>query len=336
MNDKLGFQALLEGFFLQWLIAGRGVSQRTIESYRDAFMLLLGWFGAERGIKADSLTMDDITMDNIESFLVYLDTGRGNIPKTVNCRLATIRSFCRYVSYKDPLRLHEMSKILSIPQRTETQVELSYLTATEVRWLVDACDKTRPQGRETQLLMKLLYNSGARISEALALKAADITFDDDGSCRVLFFGKGRKERILPLWPETAMALKAHIEEHRIPEDGYLFSGRNVKRLTRSGARSRIEAAVVRATLKHPSLAKKRISPHTFRHGTAAAMLASGIDISTIAIWLGHEVIQTTHRYVVADMKKKEAAISKVHPNWGNAPFERYKADPKALRFLRTL
>jgi site-specific recombinase XerD len=335
MNNGLGFQELLESYFLSWLI-GRGVSKRTIEAYRDTFRIFLRWICDEKRIKADAVTMDDFTMDNIEAFLIHLSNARANAPKTVNCRLAVIRSFCRYVSYKDPLSLNQMKKILSIPQRKEQRADLSFLKAKEVGWLIESCDKMTAKGRETRLLIRLLYNSGARISEAVALKASDIAFDGGDSCRVKIIGKGRKERTLPLWPETAKAIKAHIKENGIAEDGYLFAGRNVEHLTRSGARSRIDEMANRASAKHPTLAKKKITPHTFRHSSAMAMLASGIDISTIAIWLGHENIQTTHRYMVADMNLKEDAVSKVHPDWDCSPGVRYSADPKTLAFLMSL
>ena len=336
MSRGMGFQALLESFFLSWLIAGRDVSRRTVESYRDTFVILLRWFDKERSLRPDSLTMDDLTMDNIEAFLIHLDKCRANAPKTVNCRLAAIRSFCRYVSYKDPLRLEEMRKILSIPQRRESRPELSYLEAEEIGWLIDACDKTKAQGRETRLLIKLLYNSGARISEIITLKASDVVFEDRGSCKISIIGKGRKERTLPLWSETSRAIKTHLEEHGIAGNNHLFSGRNVEHLTRSGARSRIKEALRQASAKHPSLARKNITPHSFRHSTAMAMLAAGIDIATIAIWLGHEGIQTTHRYMIANMKLKEEAIQKVHPGWGEMTKGRYKADPQTIAFLMSL
>jgi len=336
MSKDVGFQELLEGFFLSWLIAGRGVSQRTIESYRDTFVMFLKWIDKEMGIKTDAVTMNDFTMDNIEYFLIYLGSVRANTPKTVNCRLAAIRSFSRYVSYKDPLRLNQMKKILSIPQRKEQRAEIFYLEAKEIGWLIDACDKKTVIGRETRLLLRLLYNTGARISEILMIKARDVAFDGGKACRAKITGKGRKERTLPLWPETAEAIRVHIKENGINNDSYLFSGRNVAHLTRSGARSRIDEAARRASEKHPSLARKKITPHTFRHSAAMSMLASGIDISTIAIWLGHESIQTTHRYMVADMKLKEDAISKIHPDWSGLSKGRYSADPKTLAFLLSL
>ena len=336
MTKNLGFQCLLEGFFLEWLIAGRGLSKRTVEGYRDSFILLLRWFRDDRSIPADKVGMDDLSMENIEAFLVYLTKVRGNAPKTANCRLAALRSFCRYVSYKDPLRLEEMRRILSIPQRKEMRPELTYLNATEVGWLVEACDKSTAKGRECRLLIELLYNTGARISELLALRAGNFAFGNDGSCRMSIIGKGRKERTLPLWPESAAAAKVHIDEHGLGANSYVFNGRNVKHLTRSGARTRIDEIVKRATAKHLSLCKTRITPHTFRHSTAMTMLAAGIDISTIAIWLGHEGIQATHRYMIADMKIKEDAISRIHQDWGDTVKRRYSADPKTLAFLRSL
>ena len=336
MSDTPKFQTLVEGYFLKWLITGRGVSQNTVEAYRDTFVLLLRWFKDDKHITAQSITMDDITMATIESFLIYLGQTRGNTAKTVNCRLAAIRSFCRYVSYKDPSRLDQMSKILSIPQRAQTRPELAYLEPKEIGWIIEACDTDTATGRETRLLVQLLYNSGARISEVLAIKTSDVTFDSGGSCRVTVTGKGRKQRTLPLWPETATAIRSHIDHTRIVDNGFLFPGRNVDHLTRSGARTRIDVAVTRASDKHPALATKRVTPHTFRHSTAMSMLACGIDISTIAIWLGHEGIQTTHHYMVADMGMKEAAISKIHHTWDTPHTTRYQATPKTLAFLMSL
>ena len=336
MSDMTSFQALVESYFLSWLITGRGVSRHTVEAYRDTFVLLLRWFKDDRHIAAESVTMEHITMTTIESFLVHLGQGRGNTAKTVNCRLAAIRSFCRYVSYKDPSRLDQMRKILSIPQRAQTLPELAYLEPKEIGWIIDACDKNTVIGRETRLLVQLLYNSGARISEVLAIKTSDVTFDSGGSCRVTVTGKGRKQRTLPLWPETATAIRSHIDHTRIVDNGFLFPGRNVEHLTRSGARTRIDVAVTKAADKHPTLATKKITPHTFRHSTAMSMLASGIDISTIAIWLGHEGIQTTHRYMVADMGMKEAAISKIHHTWDTPHAIRYQTTPKTLAFLMSL
>jgi site-specific recombinase XerD len=250
----------MEGYFLEWLIAGRGVSQRTVEAYRDTFVIFLRWLKDERGIRADLVSMGDFTMETIESFLVYLARHRNNKPKTVNCRLAAIRSFCQYASYKDPSRLEEIKRILAIPQRKETKAELSYLRPDEVGWLIDACDKKTAKGRETRLLIRLLYNSGARISETVSLKASDIAFDDNRACRVSILGKGRKERTLPLWPETARALKAHIDENGIADGDYLFAGRHVAHLTRSGARSRIDDASRRAFAKHPFACKEENHP----------------------------------------------------------------------------
>ena len=185
-------------------------------------------------------------------------------------------------------------------------------------------------------MVTLLFSTGARISELVCLKAGDFSISArKGQIRI--FGKGRKERTLPLWPEVAEEVEQFMSARRLGADDYLFGGRNVPHLTRSGARSRIDAIVKRAQAAHPSLRGKKITPHVFRHSTAMGMLESGVDISTIAIWLGHENIQTTHRYMVTDMNRKEEALRKVHAvDAERKPRARYRASDDVLDFLMSL
>ena len=329
------FLSLVEGFFVNWL-TGRSVSAKTVSSYRDAFTLFFRWMDEAHGMKPDAVTMKDFTMANMEFFLSWLVSTRGNGAKTVNCRLAAFRSFCKYASFRDPAHLNEYRKILAMPQHVERKPELSYLTAREIGWLVDACDASSRAGRETSLLIQLLYNSGARISEAIAIKFDDVVFEGSAKCRVRLVGKGRKERTLPLWKQTGDKIKAHIRENGLHERDYLFGGRNVEHLTRSGARSRLDSVMQAAKKKHPELSGKIANPHIFRHSTAMAMLGAGIDISTIAIWLGHETIQTTHKYMVADMSIKEAAIEKIRGDWQSGKPGRYKPSKGIMAFLESL
>lgn len=182
------------------------------------------------------------------------------------------------------------------------------------------------------------FNTGFRVTELVELRASSFDFAD-GSCRVTTIGKGRKERSVPLWPETSHAVSRYMDEAGIVADGYLFPGRNVGHLTRSGARSRLASAFARASLANPALARKRCTPHTLRHSTAMAMLAAGIDLSTIAIWLGHESISTTHKYMVADMEMKERALERAASKnpFGDAPrSKRYVPEPGLLAFLESL
>jgi len=336
MKRRSDFCGLVQGFFVDWLTAGRNVSPRTVSAYRDAFVLLIRWLSKSLALPADKLTLAHLTLPAVEGFLRYLAQERGNCAGTVNARLAAIKSFCRYASYRAPEAVGEFERIISIPKKKEAVHELAYLDAREVGWLVSACPAGTDAGRSTRLLIRLLYNSGARISELLALRAGDIEVADGGKCRISILGKGRKERCLPLWRETAEELAAMVSDKGLGPCDFVFSGRNVEHLTRSGARSRIDAAAKAARLRHPSLAGKAITPHVFRHSTAMAMLAAGVDIATIAIWLGHESIQTTHRYMVSDMKLKEEAIEKARLDWGAGRQARYKAGAEVLRFLESL
>lgn len=330
------FPELLEGFFLRWMDAGRHLSAQTIASYRDAFSLLLRWFRDERGIPASEVSMDDLTAENVEAFLLFLAQARGNSAQTANCRLAAIKAFCAYAAYRAPERLAEMRRISDIPRRKEKRREVGYLTREEVGWLLDACDPGSRGGRQDHLLLSILFSTGARVSEAIGLRMRSFE-PRDARLVVRILGKGRKERTLPVWPEVARELAGFAGERGLGPDDFVFAGRNVEHMTRSGARSRIDAVARRATASHPSLADKRITAHVFRHSCAMSMLESGVDLSTIAIWLGHESVQTTHRYMVADMARKEGALSKAHPSVDHdtSP-RRYRASGDVLDFLESL
>ena len=333
---KNDFPQLVEGFFLQWMDAGRHLSAQTIASYRDAFALLLRWFRDERGVPASAVGMDDFTAENVDAFLLFLQEERGNAAVTVNCRLAALKAFCSYAAYRAPERLAELKRVSGIPRRTEKRREVDYLTREEIGWLLASCDLGSDRGREDHLIISMLFSTGARISELVGMRIGD--FESRGGRHVVrILGKGRKERTLPMWPEVARELAAFAEERRLEEGDFVFAGRNVEHMTRSGARSRIDAVARRAAEAHPQLAGKRITAHVFRHSCAMNMLESGVDLSTIAIWLGHENVQTTHKYMVADMARKEDALAKVHPakDSGGMP-KRYKPNGDILDFLSSL
>lgn len=333
---KTDFATLLEGFFLQWMGAGRQLSKQTISSYRDTFSLFLRWMRDSNGVDAANMTMDEFNADRVEAFLLYLTEERGNSANTANCRLSALKAFCGYASYRAPDRIAQLKRIKDLPRRTEKRSEVTYLTREEYGWLCDACNGGDDRSVTSHLMMTLLFSTGARISELICFRVRDFSLSS-GKGQVRIFGKGRKERTLPLWPEVAEEVEQYISLKRLGANDHLFAGRNVSHLTRSGARSRIDAIVKRAQMDHPSLRSKQITPHVFRHSTAMGMLESGVDISTIAIWLGHENIQTTHRYMVTDMKRKEEALGKVHARGTDERLPtRYKASDDILEFLMSL
>ena len=332
------FQDMVESWFLSWLMGHRGVSQKTVESYRDAFRLLVGWLKEERGVDPGEISFEDVDHGAVVEFLDWLRDERGCSSKTVNCRLCAVKSFAGYVACECPERSAWAKGISSVKQRKEARPALDFLYPDEVRELADACDPETPEGRRDAMMVMLMFNTGFRVTETVELRASSFEFGD-GSSRVTTVGKGNKERSVPIWAETADAVVAYMEEAGVSGDGYLFPGRNVAHLTRSGARSRLEAVFARASASNPALAKKKCTPHTLRHSTAMAMLAAGVDLSTIAIWLGHESISTTHKYMIADMEMKERALDKVgskNPFGERSSPERYVPEPGLLAFLESL
>lgn len=327
--------SLVEGFFLGWLGRDRKASPNTVAAYRDAFRLFFAWLEADRGVAATDASVADVTAENVNAFLVSLEEDRGCSPATVNCRLTAFQSFARYAARQDLERLSQYGAIAEIPRRKQRRREVDYLTPEEVGWVLGCCEP----GSATELMVAMLYNTGARVSELVALTGDDVRVVPGGRCHVHFLGKGRKDRTLPMWEDTSRLLLEYMRANCVSGGDYVFAGRNVDHLTRSGARSRIDVAVAKAAAAHPELESKRVSPHTFRHACAMAMLYAGVDIATVAIWLGHESVNTTHKYVITNMAAKEEAIAKVRAAFGleeKARFIRYKAPADVLEFLNSL
>lgn len=329
------FQSLLRRFFLERLMNQQRVSPCTIESYRDTFRILLKYLYDTQGTKADALALEDLNANAVIDFLNYLEQHRKNDNSTINNRLAAIKSFMDYVTYECPEYLDIVRKVKLIPFRKVDRKEVSYLSKTELDALLAACKTSTSTGKRNYLMVLLLYNSGMRVSEMIILKGKDVVVTK-GHCHIHITGKGRKERTVPLWEVTRKQLIEYLKENRIQADDFLLTGRNVEHLTRSGVRYRLNSIVNRAVGDCPSLKNKVISAHTLRHSTAMSLLQSGIDISTIAIWLGHESIETTHRYMVADLNLKEIALKKMHEPESAPMNARFHPSEELLQFLDTL
>jgi site-specific recombinase XerD len=241
-----------------------------------------------------------------------------------------------YAAYECPEYLGIARKIKAIPFRHVEKKDICYLTKEEIDSLLHACETAIPEGRRDYLMLLLLYNSGMRISEMISLQGKDVIISGNGQSHLRIMGKGRKERTVPLWQTTTKCLVSYMHENGIQSGDYLLSGRNINHLTRSGARYRIDCIVKKASSNCPSLKNKSVTPHVFRHSTAMSLLQSGIDISTIAIWLGHESIETTHQYMVADIKLKEKALEKLHVPESSRMDQRYHATDEILQFLNSL
>ncbi len=329
---QIAFPALLQEFFQQRLIAQRGASTQTIASYRDTFELLLRYTEQSTGRSPTTLALDDLDAPRVLAFLDHLETERGNSPRTRNLRLTAIRSFMRYASLRDPTALAVAQRVLAIPTKRFDRPVLGFLSREEVEALLAAPDRTTWSGQRDAVLLATLYNTGARVSELTRLRVADVLLDRASALRL--HGKGRKERVVPLWKTTAAHLRAWLLRINRSPDAPLFPNRSGARLSRSGVEYRLEAALTTATQHCPSLAGRRILPHTLRHTTAMHLLQSGVDITVIALWLGHEDPATTHLYIEADLAMKEAALRRV-ADPTPAPL-RFRARDRLLTFLDAL
>lgn len=308
------FPVLLQRFF-EHLRSAQEVSPHTIAAYRDTFRLLLLFLARSRRKPVDRITFDDLDTDHVLGFLDYLEKDRGNLSRTRNARLSAIRAFVRFVlGQAAPEFVDQGQRILSIPCKRTAKSVLGFLTRQELQAILAACDLRVRSGRRDHLLFSLLYNSGARISEALR-----ITPDDLRSRVVRLHGKGRKERDIPLWPQTVRQLRQWCHENEVSPGGFVFSNRG-QPLSRRGAARRLTLTLQKAIIACPSLCKRKITLHTFRHTTAMHLLQAGVSLEIIALWLGHEQINTTHAYIEADLEVKRKTLDRLRaPNpWRHA------------------
>jgi integrase/recombinase XerD len=323
---------LLQIFFTDHLVAQRRLSLQTVASYRDTFRLLLQFVHRESGIEPAALEIPELDAEIILRFLDALEKDRGNSVVSRNLRLTAIRSFYRMVALRDPVSVGIATRVLAIPlKRANTRVR-EYLTREEMEAILASIHRTCWCGRRDYALLLTMYNLGARVSEISGLRQSDVAFGSKSY--VQLHGKGRKDRSIPLWPRTARILKDLFRELGQPEQAMAFPSIRGEPLTRFAIHLLLRKAVDRASARCATLKKKRVSPHIVRHGTAMALLQSGVDIAVIALWLGHESIETTNAYLHANLAMKERALAKVLPL--GTPFRRFQANDTLLAFLESL
>ena len=326
------FAVLLQNFFYQSLIEQRNCSKETVIAYRDTFKLLLLYLKEKQNISPDAVVLENLNSKNILEFLRYLEQDRHNKIRSRNTRLAAIRSFLKYAAYQVPTSLPMVQKVLAIPMKRFQMPLLKYLTLEQVQAILAAPDISTWSGKRDRVLLATFYNTGARVSELIALKPSDI--DVNRSMSIKITGKGRKQRVLPIWKNTAKQLKSWVKYLKTESDSPLFPNARGNFMTRSGVEKRIKKAVKIAAENNPELKGKSITPHIIRHTTAMHPLQSGVGITEIALWLGHEGLATIHIYVEADLAMKENALKKMQEPTQKAI--RYKAGDKLLQFLRGL
>lgn len=304
-----GFTALVRDFFCDRLLNQQNVSPHTVASYRDAFRLLLDFLQRRQGTPPSKLSLDHLDAPTVLAFLDDLETERGNSVRTRNARLIAIRAFIAYASARDPTALPLAQRVLAIPQKRFDRPLLGYLTRAEVEAVLDAPDRTTWSGRRDRVLFTVMYNTGVRVSEVIGLRCGDLDVGPTTSIQI--HGKGRKQRCVPLWKATAAVLKVWLKEVVAGQDAPLFPNRHGLPLSRSGVEDRLQGTVSKAAERCPSLHDKEVSPHTLRHTTAMHLLQSGVDMTVIALWLGHESPETTHQYVEADLQMKQHALDRI-------------------------
>jgi len=326
------FPAIVQQFFTEYLVAQRALSPQTVACYRDAIKLFLGFAAARLRKSPATMVLPDITPELILSFLDNLEAERQNSVRSRNLRLTALRTFLKFAGRRDVTALHSVERALGVPMKRFDRPMLGYLSRPEIVAVLG-----QPGGEWTSqrdhLLLTLLYNTGARVSEIIGVRVDDVVLD--GAACVHLLGKGRKQRSVPLWKSTVAATRAWLRANpQLRGDTALLPNRSGQAMTRCNVTQRLTLAVSRATTEVPGLKGKRVSPHTLRHTTAMHLLQSGVPFNVIALWLGHESTNTTHRYVEANLEMKEKALARLEAP--EVKLTRFRATDELMKFLETL
>lgn len=326
------FPALVQQFFTEYLVSQRAVSPQTVACYRDSLMLFLD-FASRKLCKAPTaMRLADIKPNLILAFLDHLEDDRHNAVRSRNLRLTALRAFLKFAGRRDVASLHDVEQALAVPMKRYEPPMMGFLTRPEMEAVLGQPGSSWSSQRD-HLLLAMLYNTGARVSEIIGVRVDDVILNG-GAC-VHLHGKGRKLRSIPLWDATVIEIRAWLRLNpALRGAAALLPNRDGQAMSRSNVAQRLDLAVIRATAVQPSLLKKRVSPHTLRHTTAMHLLQSGVRFNVIALWLGHESSATTHRYVEADLDMKEKALGRLEAP--NSKLRRYKAPDELIRFLQTL
>ena len=302
---------VLQDFFTRRLVSQRDASPATITAYRDTFRLLLGFASARSGKAPSALSLADLDAPAITAFLQHLQDDRGNSVRTRNARLAAVHSLFAYAALRHPEHGALIQRVLAIPGKRRDRTDVTYLTQAEADALLAACDQSTRTGRRDHAMLALAVQAGLRVSELTSLTCADIRIQ--AGPHVHCTGKGRKERDTPLLPATVRIMKAWLAERGGQPGDPLFPGPSGQRLSRDAVERRVKLYHERASAGCPSLAAKHVTVHTLRHSAAMWLLLAGVDITVIALWLGHESLTSTQAYLHADMRQKQEAIGKTAP-----------------------
>jgi site-specific recombinase XerD len=326
----------LRAFFAEYLPGLRGLSPHTIRSYRDSVRLLLRFAATQRRRPVVALDVEDLSVPVITAFLTHLEHARHTTVSTRNVRLAALHTFCRFLAAQHPDHADQAQRILGIPFKRTRPRPVEYLEYEEIDGVLAAIDRTAPAGRRDYALLATLFNTGARVQELLDVRANALQLTPPFQIRLL--GKGRKTRTCPLWPQTARLLRALCVERQLDlrSDAPVFVNRRGTPLTRFGVRFILAKHVRRAVPACPALAQKKLHPHSLRHSTAVHLLRSGVDLATIAHWMGHASINTTNRYATIDLELKRRALARAQPLRRPASGAAWRRNTTILEWLEAL
>src|SRR6266511_2328412 len=328
------FPQLLHAFFHDWLVQQRNISHHTVLSYRDSWRLFLRFVAARKTRSVAQLGLPELTAAEVLAFLQHMEQEHKVSIGTRNCRLAALRSFFSFVADREPLASAQCAEVLHIPTKRAPQPALCYLEEDEITTILAQPDRSTREGQRDHVLLAVLYNTGARIQEALNLSRRVLRLESPFQVRL--FGKGQKERICPLWPETVELLKALLKRRPRGDDESIFVNRYGRPLGAAGVRFKLKQYVAAAAKKVPSLANKRVSPHTFRHSTAVSLVAAGVDVTVIRSWLGHASLDTTNHYARANVETKRKALEKVDASARPAKPPRWKRNVELMAWRDSL
>lgn len=326
------FPAQLQSFFTNRLCNQIQASPNTIASYRDTFRLLLKFASKKLNKSPIKLEIEDIDSMLICDFLAHVETDRGNSTHSRNTRLASIRSFYRFVAMNEPQHAQHCQRILAIPSKRYVKRSIDYLNRAEIEALISAPDASTWIGRRDRAILMVALQTGLRVSELIHLECQDIVLGT--GAHVKCEGKGRKQRCTPLRKDTIMILKIWLKERAGANGDPVFITNRGDKLSRDAMEHIVKKYALAASIKCPSFANKKVSPHVLRHSAAMELLQNGVDLAVIALWLGHESVETTQIYIHADMRIKEKALANVSPTKSHPG--RYKPDDTLLSFLESL
>jgi integrase/recombinase XerD len=333
MPSDRSLAPLLQRFFTKRLISERHVSQHTIASYRDTFRLLFRFAEVKLKKAPSTLLLQDLDCSFISTFLQELEQSRGNSARSRNLRLTAIRSFFRYASFEEPDLSGLIQRVLGMPDKKHDQRLVAFLTRPEINALLAAPDVSTWTGRRDHAFLAVAVQTGLRLSEMTGLRPDDVKLGR--GAHVYCIGKGRKERCTPLTSHAVAIMKAWLKEPLRGTGEHVFPNPQGRRLSADAVQHMLARHVVVAREACPSLQSKRVTPHVLRHTAAMELLQAGVDLAVIALWLGHESIDTTQIYLEANLALKEQALSKVATG-AERRVTRYRPGDQLMAFLKGL